>query len=132
MATEDAWDGSYRDEIQCPHCGALDEEFTDYPHSLQHDGDHAEIECWSCGKPMGVTLCASYTFATEPIAAAPSPGKDGGAEPGPRTPCATPTLRAPGLNGDESAYDHDAPEFCICGVRMDLHPSPGGGNTSWW
>ena len=43
------------------------------------------------------------------------------AEPGP---CSTPTLRPPGRNGDESAYDHDAPAFCVCGWRMDSHPAP--------
>jgi hypothetical protein len=42
----------------------------------------------------------------------------------PRPACSTPTLRPPARNGDESAYDHDAPEFCVCGVRMDAHRAP--------
>lgn len=62
----DPWDGGFRDEIQCPHCGELDEERTDYPSSLQHDGDTAETDCDFCGKPIKVTLCVAYTYATEP------------------------------------------------------------------
>jgi len=34
----------HADEITCPHCLEIDEERTDYPRSLNHDGDHAETE----------------------------------------------------------------------------------------
>ena len=73
----DAWDGSFDDEIQCPHCNAIDYEHTDYPSTLQLDGDRAETECSYCGKPMLVTLCASYTYATAPVPAPPADEGEG-------------------------------------------------------
>jgi hypothetical protein len=67
------WDGAFRDEIQCPHCDAIDYEHTDYPSALQKDGDEVEACCAFCDKPMRVALCASYTYATAPLAAPASP-----------------------------------------------------------
>jgi hypothetical protein len=66
MAETEAWDGAFRDEIQCPHCNAIDQERTDYPPSLQFDGDSVVTDCDFCGKPIKVTLCVDYTYATEP------------------------------------------------------------------
>jgi hypothetical protein len=67
MRDTEKWDGSFRNEIQCPHCGALDEERCDYPESLRHDGDTSETDCGVCEKPMRVTLSVSYTYSTEPV-----------------------------------------------------------------
>ena len=63
---DDAWDGGFRDEIQCPHCGTVDYEHADYPQQLQRDGDRVQIKCFECGREMKVTLCVDYTYATEP------------------------------------------------------------------
>jgi hypothetical protein len=40
MTTHPDWSDNFQDDIQCPHCGKLDSEHTDYPHhELKHDGD---------------------------------------------------------------------------------------------
>jgi len=57
----------HADEITCPHCLEIDEERTDYPRSLNHDGDHAETECGECGQRFKVWLCVEYTFQTEKL-----------------------------------------------------------------
>lgn len=67
MGSPEPWDGSFIDEIQCPHCNAIDWEHCDYPRSLQYDGDRVEIECDECGKSMLVKLCVAYTYATEKL-----------------------------------------------------------------
>jgi hypothetical protein len=57
----------FRDEIKCPSCGKTNWEHTDYPSGLRHDGDEAETECGYCCKPMLVTLCVEYSYATAPV-----------------------------------------------------------------
>ena len=59
----DTWEGT----ITCSHCLEIDEEQTDYPRGLNHDGDKATFACSECGKDSKVTLCVSYTFQTEKI-----------------------------------------------------------------
>jgi hypothetical protein len=64
--------------------------------------------------------CASFRGFTRWTAAPPAPSA-----PTTREACSTPRLAPKGRNGDESTEDHDAPDFCVCGVRMDRHaPSP--------
>jgi hypothetical protein len=70
--TTEPWDGAFRDEIQCPHCNAIDYEHTDYPAALQRDGDSVVTDCDFCGGPIKVTLCVEYTYAT---ARAPAEGE---------------------------------------------------------
>jgi hypothetical protein len=65
--TADDWDGGFEDFIRCPFCGDTDEEYTEYPRSLNHDGDTAERDCAVCGETFGVTLCVSYSYATAPL-----------------------------------------------------------------
>lgn len=57
----------FADEITCPHCLEIDEERTDYPRSLERDGDAAETDCSECGKPFKVTMCVEYTFQAEKL-----------------------------------------------------------------
>jgi uncharacterized Zn finger protein len=48
----------------CPHCGADDEETTDYPSVLEHDGDKTKVECHNCGQIFEATMSVEYSYAT--------------------------------------------------------------------
>lgn len=48
--------------IVCPHCGEADHEMTEYPRSLEHDGDEAEHICGHCDKTMTVVISVSYEY----------------------------------------------------------------------
>jgi hypothetical protein len=98
------WDGLFRDEIQCPHCHAVDYEHTDYPSGLRHDGDTAESGCAFCDKPMRVTLCAAYTYATEPLPAPASPRPE---------------------ESEKTECPHGIDTLKTCGACPDAAPSPG-------
>jgi hypothetical protein len=65
--THPDWDGDFEDYARCPHCGEADEETCEYPRGLQRDGDSSETDCGFCGEPFKVTMCVSYSFATEPL-----------------------------------------------------------------
>jgi NTP pyrophosphatase (non-canonical NTP hydrolase) len=72
---------------------------------------------------MIADVCGALALAPSPsLPDAPLPdGRD--ATRGPN-PCASPRAKPKGRNGDESVEDHDAPEFCVCGWRMDAHAAP--------
>jgi hypothetical protein len=71
MAKADIYGGDWvegvdchSENITCPHCLEVDEERTDYPMGLNHDGDKAVFTCSECGKDSTVWLCVEYTFQT--------------------------------------------------------------------
>lgn len=68
-ASERKWEGprDFDDTIVCPYCNAEDGETSEYPDSLMHDGDRVAHNCSSCGRDYTVIMCATYTFASEPI-----------------------------------------------------------------
>jgi uncharacterized C2H2 Zn-finger protein len=61
------WDGSFASFIQCPHCGTEDHESTDYPCSLNHDGDETEYQCYHCDAVFTVMLSVTYEYASKPL-----------------------------------------------------------------
>lgn len=61
------YDGAFNDVIRCPYCNEEDHEQTDYPSSLQHDGDNAPMTCAYCNEDFEVTLCVEYTYAADPL-----------------------------------------------------------------
>lgn len=65
--THPDWDGSFEDHMRCPHCGEVDEETSEYPRSLERDGDETETDCGVCGAAFEVTLCVTYEWATRPL-----------------------------------------------------------------
>lgn len=65
--THPDWDGEFEDYARCPHCGEADEDRCEYPLALQYDGDTSELDCGFCGEPFKITMCVSYSFATEPL-----------------------------------------------------------------
>ena len=68
-STSDKWGGPHLFEthIRCPHCGEEDEDRCDYPNSLRHDGDQAQVTCPSCDSEFTVVLCCEYSFASKPL-----------------------------------------------------------------
>lgn len=68
----------FRDSIRCPHCGEYDDEHTDYPDGLRHDGDTAEMDCAYCEKPFKIRLCVSYEYATAALPEVPKCATCGG------------------------------------------------------
>lgn len=54
--------GDWEDYITCPVCGDVDHETCDYPASLDHDGDAAEVDCERCGAVLRVDLCVTYAY----------------------------------------------------------------------
>jgi transposase-like protein len=52
----------WSDVIVCPYCGDEDHEHTDYPSSLRHDGDKADVFCHECERTFTVHLCVEYTY----------------------------------------------------------------------
>jgi hypothetical protein len=55
----------FSEDVTCPHCLEIDEDRCDFPSSLRHDGDKAELDCQECGKTFTVTMCVEYTFQSE-------------------------------------------------------------------
>jgi uncharacterized Zn finger protein len=64
--THPNWAAGFHRHILCPHCGEEDHERAEYPRVLKYDGDRAVTECDHCGKPIKVTVCVTYEYATEP------------------------------------------------------------------
>ena len=64
MPLPEALDYTHTDHIVCPHCGAKDMEFCDYPESLDRDGDTTLVECTECENSFGVTIYISYTYTS--------------------------------------------------------------------
>ena len=60
-------DDDFRSLIRCPHCLEPDCETTEYPEGLRYDGDTAEQDCSSCGKPFKIRISVSYEYATSAL-----------------------------------------------------------------
>lgn len=70
-ARDKAWQGTWKkrledtgrlfgDDLQCPHCGHVQEDLTDYGYLI--DSHEGEMECASCGEPFDVEVYVSYMW----------------------------------------------------------------------
>ncbi len=66
-----AWRESWRDrldddgelygsDLQCPHCGYVIDDLTDYSALLEEEG--GDVECPSCDQTFGTCLYVSYSW----------------------------------------------------------------------